>query len=64
MLKGCLGLVTALWVASAYAQPAYMPRIVNNPTPQAKAGFGTSVAGVGDVNGAVVPVYWTGFSQA
>jgi hypothetical protein len=51
VLKGCLGLVTALWVASAYAQPAYTPRIVNNPTPQAKAGFGTSVAGVGDVNG-------------
>lgn len=51
VLKGCLGLVTGFWVASAYAQPAYTPRVVNNPTPRAEAGFGASVAGVGDVNG-------------
>jgi Ca2+-binding RTX toxin-like protein len=51
VLKGCLGLVTGFWVVSAYAQPAYSPHVVNNPTPRAEAGFGTSVAGVGDVNG-------------
>jgi Ca2+-binding RTX toxin-like protein len=51
VLKGCLGLLTGLWVASAHAQPAFTPRIVNDPAAQADAGFGTSVAGVGDVNG-------------
>ena len=49
--KGWFGLVTGFWVASVYAQPAYTPHIINNPTPRAEAGFGTSVAKVGDVNG-------------
>ncbi|MGX2041747.1 hypothetical protein ACWJKU_16690 [Methylocaldum sp. MU1018] len=51
VFKGCLVFVTGFWVASAYAQPAYAPRSVNHPAPQVSAGFGTSVAGVGDVNG-------------
>jgi Ca2+-binding RTX toxin-like protein len=51
VLKGCLGLMAGVWLATAHAEPTFTPRIVNDPTPQADAGFGTSVAGVGDVNG-------------
>ena len=55
VLTGSLGLMAWGGLVPAHALPSYAPTILNHPTPQAYAGFGWSVAGVGDVNGDGIP---------